>query len=100
MSKVSVLVAAYNAESYIHECIDSLLAQTMSDIEVICIDDASTDSTPAILDQYARADSRVMVRHLKENVGQARARNIALAMSGGAYVCMLDSDDWFSPDAL
>ncbi len=100
MSKVSVLVAAYNAESYIHECIDSLLTQTMSDIEVICIDDASTDSTPAILDQYASADSRVVVRHLKENVGQARARNIALAMSDGAYVCMLDSDDWFSPDAL
>lgn len=100
MSKVTVLVAAYNAEPYLKECLDSLLAQTVKNLEIVCVDDASTDSTPAILDRYAKADNRVLVEHLKENVGQARARNIGLAMSSGEYVCMLDSDDWFSPDTL
>lgn len=100
MIKVSVLVAAFNAEPYIKECIDSLLSQTMSDIEVICVDDASTDRTPEILDDFAKTDDRVVVRHLNENVGQAKARNIGLSISKGAFVCMLDSDDRFSPDAL
>lgn len=100
MIRVSVLVAAYNAEKYIKECIDSLLSQTIPDLEVICIDDASTDHTPDILDRYAREDDRVLVRHLEENVGQAKARNIGLSLARGTYVCMLDSDDWFAPDAL
>lgn len=100
MIRVSVLVAAYNAEKYLPECLDSLLAQTLHDIEVIGVDDASTDQTPAILDHYAQLDSRVKVIHLEENGGQARARNAGLAISEGEYVCMLDADDWFSPDAL
>ncbi len=100
MSKVSVLVAAYNAEPFIRQCIDSLLTQTLSDIEIICVDDASTDLTPSILDNYSKADTRVKVLHLSENGGQAKARNLGLKMSQGEWVCMLDADDWFSPHAL
>ena len=100
MSKVSVLTAAYNAEAYLHRCLDSLLSQTWQDFQVICVNDGSTDSTPRILDEYAARDSRIEVIHLERNGGQAHARNVALERATGQYVCMLDSDDWFSDDAL
>ncbi len=100
MSKVSVLVAAYNAQQYIEKCLQSLLTQTLTDLEVLCVDDASTDNTPHILDEAAARDNRLKVLHLKENGGQAKARNIALQMAEGDYICMLDSDDWYAPDAL
>lgn len=100
MSRVSVLVAAYNSQDYLQQCLDSLLSQTWKDIQVICVDDASTDATPAMLDRAAESDSRIVVRHLQQNVGQAKARNIALQIADGDYVCMLDSDDWFSADAV
>ena len=100
MSRVSVLVAAYNSQDFLQQCLDSLLSQTWTDVQVICVDDASTDSTPDILDRAAASDDRVVVKHLLRNVGQAKARNIALQMADGDYVCMLDSDDWFGADAL
>ena len=100
MSKVSVLVAAYNSQEYLQQCLDSLRKQTLEDIQVICVDDASTDATPGMLDHAAKSDNRFVVKHLKQNVGQAKARNIALQMADGDYVCMLDSDDWFGADAL
>ena len=100
MSRVSVLVAAYNAERYLPQCLDSLLAQTHTDVQVVCVDDASTDATPAILADYARRDPRVVVTTLRENGGQAHARNMGLALADGDYICMLDSDDWMSADAL
>lgn len=100
MSKVSVLVAAYNSQDYLQQCLDSLLSQTWKDIQVICVDDASTDATPDILDHAAECDGRIVVKHLQQNMGQAKARNIALQMSDGDYVCMLDSDDWYDLDAL
>ena len=100
MSKVSVLIAAYNAGNYLRKCLDSLLAQSHQDWQALCVDDASTDETLHILRQYAEADARIQVVALSQNGGQARARNVALAKAEGDYVCMLDSDDWFSPDAL
>ena len=100
MSKVSVLVAAYNSQSYLQQCLDSLLSQTWKDIQVICVDDASTDATPDMLDHAAENDGRIVVKHLQQNAGQAKARNIALQIADGDYVCMLDSDDWFSADAV
>ena len=100
MSKVSVLMAAYNAGNYIRESLDSLLSQTMTDWQCICVDDASTDDTLKILRTYASADKRVEVVVLEENGGQAHARNVALERACGQYVCMLDSDDWLSADAL
>ena len=100
MSKVTVLVAAYNAEQYIARCLDSLRAQSHRDWQAVCVDDASSDGTLAILKDYAATDSRIEVVAMNKNGGQAKARNLALERAQGEYVCMLDSDDWFAPDAL
>ena len=93
-------MAVYNSEAFLKESIDSLLGQTMKEIQVVCVDDASTDGSLAILNGYAQRDSRVEVIHLVENKGQAHARNVGLRHARGEYVCMLDADDSFSPDAL
>ena len=100
MSKVTVLVAVYNAEPFLRECLDSLLAQTHKDFQAVCIDDASTDGSLALLRQYAASDPRIEVMTLAENHGQAYARNQALKRAKGDFICFLDSDDWLSPDAL
>ena len=100
MPHITILTAVYNAADTLPRCLDSLLGQTLADIEVICIDDASTDASPAILDGYARRDSRVRVIHLGTNGGQARARNAGLAQARGEYIGMVDADDWLAPDAL
>ena len=100
MTKVSVLVAVYNAEKYLCQCLDSLLSQTLRDIQVICIDDCSDDRSPSLLRHYAALDSRIDVITLPDNRGQAFARNEGLKIARGLYTCMLDADDWFSDDAL
>ena len=100
MSKVSVLIAVYNAERYLKECLDSVCSQTLRDIQIICIDDCSTDSSAQILDSYAARDARVNVLHLPVNSGQAFARNEGLKIADGDYVMMLDSDDWLGKDAI
>lgn len=100
MPKISLLVAVYNTAAFLPECLDSLLSQTLEDIEVICIDDASTDNSLEILHKYAEKDARVRVIALERNGGQARARNIGLADATGEYIGFVDSDDWLSPDAL
>ena len=78
--KVTVLVAVYNAEKYIRKCLDSLIEQTLTDIQVVCIDDASTDNSLSILNEYAGKDNRIEVIALTENHGQAHARNQGLGM--------------------
>lgn len=100
MAKVTVLMAVCNAETYLHESIASVLAQTMADFQLICIDDGSTDSSLSVLQHFAEADNRISVFVMPQNEGQARARNEGLKMAAGQYVCMLDADDTFSPDAL
>ena len=100
MTKVTVLMAVYNSEAFLKESIDSLLGQTMKEIQIVCIDDASTDASLGILNGYALRDNRVEVIRLVENKGQAHARNIGLKQAKGQYVCMLDADDSLSPDAL
>lgn len=100
MSRVTVLVAAYNAQKYLRECLDSLLAQTIHDIQIVCIDDASTDSTPAILSEYAQRDSRVVVLRCGVNSGQAVARNMGIEVADGDYITMVDADDRLSAEAL
>ena len=100
MPKVSVLVAVYNAEKYVRRCLDSLLNQSLKDIEIVCVDDASTDNSLALLNEYAAKDERLKVATLAENSGISHTRNVALGMSTGKYVCMVDSDDWLSADAL
>lgn len=100
MPKVSILVAVYNAEPFLSTCLDSLMSQTHCNIQVICIDDASTDGSLSILNDYAMRDSRIEVIHLETNGGQAHARNCGLKRADGDIICMLDADDWLSSDAL
>lgn len=97
MPKVSVIVPVYNAEKYLQECVDSILNQTLSDLELILVDDGSTDSSPALCDHYAVQDTRVKVIH-KPNGRAASARNAGLRTATGEYVTFVDSDDWISPD--
>lgn len=100
MSRVTVLVAAFNAEKYLDECLDSLAGQTHKDLQILCIDDASTDGTAQILERHAAADSRIKLLANSVNKGQAVSRNMALELADGDYVTMLDADDYLSPDAL
>lgn len=100
MAKVSVLMAVYNAEAWLRESIGSLQQQTLTDWQLICIDDASTDGSLALLCEIALQDPRVEVVTLKENRGQAHARNVGLQQATGDYVCFLDADDTLSADAL
>lgn len=90
---VSAIVAVYNAEPYLARCIDSLIGQTLTPIEIILVDDGSTDGSAAICDAYASRDKRIVVIH-KQNGGQTTARNAGLAVARGSYVHFVDSDDW------
>jgi glycosyltransferase involved in cell wall biosynthesis len=96
---VSVIVPAHNDEKYIAECLDSVLAQTFQDYEVICIDDGSADGSLSIFEDYARRDTRIKVMH-QENQGVVSARNNAIAAARGEYIFPLDSDDMIAPDCL
>ena len=100
MSKATVLVAVYNAQTFLAESLGSLQRQTLSDMQVICIDDGSTDGSLDMLNDFAARDPRFEVVHLAENQGQAHARNVGLEQARGEVVCMLDADDWLSDDAL
>lgn len=86
---VSIIVPVYNVEKYLNKCLDSLVGQTLKEIEIICVDDGSTDGSPLILDEYANRDSRVIVIH-QSNQGTAQARNVALAKATGKYVGFAD----------
>jgi len=96
---VSVIIPIYKAEKYLNECIDSVLAQTYEDLEVILVDDGSPDNCGAICDNYAAKDSRVKVIH-KENGGPSDARNAGLAITHGEYIYFLDSDDYIVNNAI
>lgn len=97
MPKVSVIVPVYNTEKYIKECVESILAQTLHDIEIILVDDGSTDSSPTLCDAYAEKDRRVKVIH-KANGRAASARNAGMKIAQGSYIAFVDSDDWIAPD--
>lgn len=99
MSKISVIVPVYNVEKYLSRCIDSILAQTFTDFELILVDDGSTDESGKICDEYAAKDKRIIVIH-KENEGVSKARNVALDKARGEYICFCDSDDYLSNDYL
>lgn len=99
MVLISVLVAVYNAEKYLEKCLNSLLNQTLKEIEIICINDGSTDSSQKILDRYAQMDSRIKL-YSQKNGGASSARNKGLEYACGKYICMVDSDDYISEDCL
>lgn len=92
---ISVIIPIYNVEKYIDRCVDSVLAQTYRNLEIILIDDGSPDACGMICDQYAKKDSRIKVVH-KKNGGLADARNVGLEMASGDYITCIDSDDWVS----
>ncbi len=96
---ISVIIPVYNVEQYLKPCLQSLIAQTFSNWEAICVNDGSTDSSGNILDEFAAADSRIKVIH-KKNGGVSAARNDGLAAAGAPYIAMLDSDDYFDSELL
>lgn len=93
MPEVSVIMPVYNVAPYLRQCLDSLKAQTLKDIEVICVDDGSTDGSSTILDEYAAADSRFRVIR-QPNAGAGTARNRGLEEARGTYLFFCDADDW------
>lgn len=94
---ISIIVPVYRTEQYLHQCVDSLLAQTYTRIEIILVDDGSPDGSGMICEEYAAKDPRVKVIH-QENSGPSAARNTGLAHATGEYAMFVDSDDWISPD--
>ena len=90
---MSVIIPVYNAEKYLRGCMDSVLSQTLRELELICVDDGSTDGSAAILEEYAEKDSRVRVLR-QENKGAGAARNLGIGAARGEYVAFIDADDW------
>lgn len=91
--KVSIIVPIYNVEPYLRQCLDSLVNQTYKNIEIICVDDGSTDASSEILTEYALKSSKVRVIR-QENSGLSAARNVGFSFATGKYVMYVDSDDW------
>lgn len=97
MEKISIIVPVYNTENYLVECVESILNQSYENIELILINDGSTDSSGKICDDYSKIDCRVKVMH-KPNGGQSSARNCGLDLATGSYIGFVDSDDWIKID--
>ena len=95
---ISVIVPVYNVEAYLPRCVDSILAQTYQNLEIILVEDGTKDNCGAICDDYARKDARVRVLH-KKNGGLSSARNAGIDVARGEYLNFVDSDDWIEPDA-
>lgn len=95
--KISVIVPIYKVEEYLHRCIDSIINQTYTNLEIIIVDDGSPDNCPMICDEYAKKDSRIRVIH-KKNGGLSDARNAGLEIATGEYIGFVDSDDWIHKD--
>lgn len=97
MLKVSVVVPVYNAAAYLEQCLDSLVSQTLREMEILCVDDGSTDETPSVLQRYARQDARIVVL-TQPNRGMGAAYNAGMARARGAYIGFVESDDFAEPD--
>ena len=96
---ISIIVPVYNVEKYLARCLESILEQTYKDLEVILVDDGSTDASPQICDQYAEKDKRIRVVH-KKNGGLSDARNYGMRIMRGNYVVFIDSDDLIHKQAV
>jgi glycosyltransferase involved in cell wall biosynthesis len=96
--KVSVIVPVYNAEQFLEICLDSILSQSQKDIEIICVDDASKDTSKGILKKYAKKDQRLKIICHKKNMGVSATRNHGLNIATGEYIGFVDSDDYIHPD--
>lgn len=101
IAKVSVIVAIYNTASFLRQCLDSIIGQTLRNIEIICVNDGSTDNSLDILNEYAARDKRIkIISKENEGLGAASARNLGLTLATGKYISILDSDDFFKLDML
>ncbi len=99
-AKVSVIVPCYNVEKYIEDCMHSVMNQSEKEIEILCIDDASTDNTKELLRVFAAQDSRIRIFENEENKGLSYSRNVGLKNATGEYIMFLDSDDYFCEEAI
>ena len=100
MVKVSIIIPVYNSQAYISRCLDSILGQSLKELEVICVDDMSCDNSPEIIERYAQMDSRVQVVKNSSNCGAGYSRNAGLGQAQGKYVQFVDSDDYLVEGAL
>lgn len=100
MSEISVVIPVYNTEKYLRECLDSVMNQTFKDLEIICINDGSTDNSEEILENYKKNDERIKIIHLPENRGLSYVRNRGLESAEGRYIYFLDSDDAIEENAM
>ena len=94
---ISLVVPVYNVQEYLPECLDSLLGQSFAAIEIILVDDGSTDASAEICDRYAARDGRIRVVH-QQNAGVSRARNVGIRLARGKYLGFVDGDDWVDRD--
>ncbi|MBE7706664.1 MAG: glycosyltransferase family 2 protein [Cyanobacteria bacterium SIG30] len=100
MTKISIIIPIFNAEKYLKECLDSIVGQSLKDIEIICIDDCSTDNSYTILQEYAQKDERIKILKQENNQGPGAARNRAIDVAKGKNIMFIDADDFFEQDAL
>ena len=99
MVKVSVIVPVYNNEEYLDKCLSSLIGQSLEDIEIICVNDGSGDSSLDILNKYKQKDNRIVVLS-QENQGAGASRNNGIDIANGEYISFVDADDWLEENAL
>ena len=99
MVEISVVIPVYNVEDYLEECLDSIVNQTFTDLEIICVNDGSKDNSLEILNEYAKKDDRIIVID-QENGGHAVATNVGMEYATGKYLFLMDSDDSLKLDAL
>ena len=96
--KISIVIPAFNSENYIAKCIDSIVNQTLKDIEIIIVNDASEDNTQKIIEHYASKDNRIKIINLETNSGQGFARNKGIELAQGQYIGFVDADDYVDVD--
>ena len=99
MTKISVVIPVYNTAKFLERCLDSIVEQTLQDLEIICIDDGSTDNSPEILEKFSQKDSRIKIFHT-EHLGVSCARNLGINNATGEYISFVDSDDWLDKNFL
>ena len=97
--KVSVIIPVYNTEKYLHHCLTSAINQTLKEIEIIVINDASTDKSLTIIQKFTEKDNRIHLINFTKNKGNGIGRNTALKKAKGTYILFLDADDWFEKEA-
>ena len=96
---ISVIIPIFNAEKYLSKCLNSIIRQTFENIEIICVNDGSTDNSLNILNKYSKKDDRIKVFSI-ENHGQGFARNLGLSKANGEYISFIDADDWIEKDSF